>query len=297
MMALSVIALNQIRPPRFRLRKDLGELEELKKSISDLGLLNPIVIRPTEGHYEVVAGHRRYVCCIELGKTELSIEKGEVKIVQLSDKQAFELGLTENIDRKDMDATEEAQAFKAYIMDYGFGSGRDLCEAIHRSETYVSRRLDLLRLPEENLMAMRNRGLSTQHTLELSSLVGTHDNALLSKITDEIADKGLTTLQTRKVVNLVKHDYSVADAIQRTLDFPELGTPNDSDKYDPVEDAREQISLAVGKLLIQIDFSLEHIPDGPEKKDWINKVRFPVHELKSQILQMRRKYKPPEAWN
>ncbi len=87
-LTLQTIALNQIRPPRFRLRKELGELEDLKKSITDLGLLNPIIIRAVEGHFEVVAGHRRYVCCLELGWTEL--KEGQFLIRALSDQQGLD---------------------------------------------------------------------------------------------------------------------------------------------------------------------------------------------------------------
>lgn len=296
MMSVSAIAISQIRPPRFRLRKELGELEELKKSITELGLLNPIIIRPVDGHFEVVAGHRRYVCAIELGWTELSLEKGQVKIVELSEKQAFELALIENIDRKEMDATEEAQAFKMYILEYGYGSQAELAYAIHRSEKYVSYRIDLLRLPEENLFAIKHKGLSNEHAFEISKLAESHSNVQLTKITDEIADKGLTSMQTRKVVQLVKHGYDVPDAIQRTLDFPELGVPNENENHDPVEDAREQIAIACGKFLMQLDYSLEHIPDGPEKQDWINSIRFPTHELKSKIIQLRKAYHQEKVW-
>lgn len=293
MQTFSSIPISQIRPPRYRLRKDLGELEDLKKSISELGLLNPLIIRPVEGHYEVVAGHRRYVCIIELGWKELN--EHQFKVVDISDKQAYELAIIENIDRKDMDPTEEAVAFKQYIMEYGFGSGLELATAIHRTPQYVSRRIELLRLPEENLMAVKNLGLSAEHAYEIARLAGT-DNEKLNSITNEVADKGLTSMQTRKVVNLVKHGYDVPDAIQRTLDFPELGAPNESDNYDPVEDSREQMALAVGKALTQIDYSLEHMPDGEEKKLWIESIRFPMHELKSKILFLRKEFHPKDIW-
>ena len=101
------IELRMIKPSNFAVRHTLSpkspELSSLKTSISEHGLLQPIVIRPLEHGFELVAGHRRFAACRSLRWRFISC-----KIRDLSDKQAYEIQLTENIQRKSMDPIEEA---------------------------------------------------------------------------------------------------------------------------------------------------------------------------------------------
>jgi len=94
--------------------------------------------------FEIVAGHRRYHACRSLRWRFIAC-----KIREMSDKQAFEIQLTENIQRKTMDPIEEAEACRKYVIDFGCGGVCDLAKKIGKSEEYVSHRIHLLKLPDE----------------------------------------------------------------------------------------------------------------------------------------------------
>src|SRR5215210_3346602 len=91
------------------------ETKDLESSIIEHGLLQPIIIRTVDNYFEVVSGNRRYVACKRLGWRKITCH-----VAELDDKTAFEVLLTENIQRKTLDPLEEAKAFKLYVHEYGF---------------------------------------------------------------------------------------------------------------------------------------------------------------------------------
>ena len=101
--------------------------ESLVTSIREHGLIQPILIRPLSHGFEIVAGHRRYHACKSLRWRFIPC-----KIREMTDKQAFEIQLSENIQRKSMDPIEEAEAFRRYVMDYGWGGVSDLLRKLER---------------------------------------------------------------------------------------------------------------------------------------------------------------------
>src|SRR5919202_6521046 len=88
----------------------------LAQSIKEKGLLQPILVRIKESYFEIVSGNRRYHACKSLRWRKIICH-----VLELDDKDAFEISLIENIQRKTLDPKEEAQAFKSYIMDHGWG--------------------------------------------------------------------------------------------------------------------------------------------------------------------------------
>ena len=109
------INLELIKKSKFALRH-VGDVSNLRSSILLKGLIEPIVVRRVGGYFEIVAGHRRYEAFTQLGLKEIPCS-----IRNLSDKEAFEIALMENIQRETMKPLEEAQAFKRYVVDYGWG--------------------------------------------------------------------------------------------------------------------------------------------------------------------------------
>jgi ParB family chromosome partitioning protein len=112
---------NPVRSSKF-------EIEQLARSIGEKGLLQPIVVRPKKYYFEIVAGNRRYAACKCLGWRKIPCH-----IVELDDRQAFEVALVENIQRKTMNPIEEAEAYKKYINGYGWGGVSDLAGKIGKS--------------------------------------------------------------------------------------------------------------------------------------------------------------------
>ena len=164
------LPLKIIRPAKFQTRTQ--EIESQKQSIRELslsikrhGLLQPIIVRPADGGFEIVAGHRRFHACKSLLWRAIPSY-----IRELSDMAAFEIQLVENIQRETLNAVEQARAFEMYVTDYGWGGVTKLANAIMKSEQYVSSRLQLLKLPKAVLERVISGQLKVSHALELVTM-------------------------------------------------------------------------------------------------------------------------------
>ena len=187
------IEMKMVRPSQFSIRDkftDQQEFESLTSSIKEHGLLQPILIRPYQNSFEIVAGHRRFHACKSLRWRHIPC-----KIRELSDKQAFEIQITENIQRKSMSALEEAEAFRKYVQDLGWGGVTELSKKIGKSEEYVSHRIQLLKLPQDIKEKIMLNKLSVSQALELTNL--SHENIV--QFTSHIIENDLTIRQIREV--------------------------------------------------------------------------------------------------
>lgn len=134
--AIQKVPLQQIVPSPRNPRRTLKQVEELAASLATYGLLQPIVLRQLEdGTYEVVAGHRRLAAAQELGWSKIPAVFREA-----NDDEAFLLTVIENLQRSDLSPREEAAALEVLVRERGW-STRQVGEAVHRSNAYVSRRL------------------------------------------------------------------------------------------------------------------------------------------------------------
>ena len=136
-----------------------------------------------------MAGHRRFQACKLLRwKTIPAIVK------DVSDKDAFEIQLVENIQRKTLDPIEEAQAFKLYVRDYGWGGVTYLAETIMKSEQYVSSRIQLLKLPQNVIDKVKSGELKVSHAFELLGIEGKS----LEDMSDDIINKNMSVKDIRR---------------------------------------------------------------------------------------------------
>ena len=129
------VALDAIRTSPRNPRRRLPDIAELAESIRAHGLLQPIVLRPVDGWYEVVAGHRRLAAARELEWAEIP-----AVVRDANEGEAFLLTLVENLQRNDLSAQEESRALETLVRERGW-STRQVAEAIKRSPAYVSKRL------------------------------------------------------------------------------------------------------------------------------------------------------------
>jgi ParB family chromosome partitioning protein len=120
----------------------------------------------------------------------------------MSDKQAFEIMLTENIQRKSMDPVEEAEAFRKYVLEYGWGGVSELGRKIGKSEEYVSHRIQILKLPEEVREQIIVNKLNVSQAFELTNVPETR----LLEFTSKIMEKNLTVKQIREVKAAIKEE-------------------------------------------------------------------------------------------
>lgn len=195
------IEMKMVRPSQFAVRdkfQKMGtEMEALSASIREHGLLQPILIRPLEHGFEIVAGHRRFQACRSLRWRFISC-----KIREMSDKQAYEIQLTENIQRRSMDPVEEAEAFRRYVMEFGWGGVSELAKKIGKSEEYVSHRLQLLKLPEAAREQMAVNRLNVSQAIELAGLPSARQTEVLGQV---MADN-LTVRQIRDIKSAIAKD-------------------------------------------------------------------------------------------
>ncbi|HYO05461.1 MAG TPA: ParB/RepB/Spo0J family partition protein [Phototrophicaceae bacterium] len=199
------IEMKMVRPSQFSIRDkfaDQQEFESLTSSIKEHGLLQPILIRPYQNSFEIVAGHRRFHACKSLRWRHIPC-----KIRELSDKQAFEIQITENIQRKSMSALEEAEAFRKYVQDLGWGGVTELSKKIGKSEEYVSHRIQLLKLPQDIKEKIMLNKLSVSQALELTNL--SHENIV--QFTSHIIENDLTIRQIREVKTVYSKEKVTMD--------------------------------------------------------------------------------------
>lgn len=196
-----LLELRSIRPAAIQVRTcnyslDRQAIKELADSIRQHGLIQPITVRPVDSGFEIVAGHRRYQACKLLRWRVIP-----ARISALSDKDAFEIQLIENMHRMTMDPIEEAEAFKAYILDYGWGGVSQLARIISKSEQYVSSRIQLLRLPKEIMEEVAQKKLKPSHALELVNIE--QDKQKL--IAEEIVRRDFSVHDLREIRRKIKH--------------------------------------------------------------------------------------------
>jgi ParB family chromosome partitioning protein len=168
------------------------EMDELICSIKEKGLLQPIVVRSKGKYYEIVAGNRRYKAC-----TALKWRKIVCHVVELTDKEAFEVSLIENMQRKNIDPIEEAHAFKNYVLTFGWGGISELAVKIGKSVSYVDKRIRLLDLPSDILDSILKFEINRSAAEELLSI---RDSHVQSKLAQIIRERRLSSRQTREMV-------------------------------------------------------------------------------------------------
>lgn len=190
---VEAIELRMIKPSAFPVRyqsdKDAPDMASLKDSIREHGLLQPILVRPSGYGFEIVAGHRRFAACRSLRHRFISC-----KIRELTDRQAYEIQLAENIQRKTMDPIEEAEAYQRYVFDFGWGGVRDLSRKIGKSQEYVSHRMQLLKLPDGIKDHVVNSAMSVSQALELVGMPGS-----VEELGDDIVRNRITVKRIREI--------------------------------------------------------------------------------------------------
>lgn len=139
-----------------RKRLDPEGVAELARSVAQKGVLQPLLVRPTGGGYEIVAGERRFRAAQQVG-----LKTVPVVVKQLSDRETLEIALIENVQREDLSAVEEARAFQQ-LLEFGM-SQEEVADAVGKSRSAVANTLRLLRLEDAALTALDEGQISAGH--------------------------------------------------------------------------------------------------------------------------------------
>lgn len=202
------ININDIEPNRDQPRKDFDEtaLAELADSISQHGLIQPIVVKPTiDGTYSIIAGERRWRACRMAGITEVPV------IIKVADEQSLmEMALIENLQREDLNAVEEALGYRSLIDGYGLTQD-EVAKKMGKSRSAVTNALRLLNLNETELEALRRGTISAGHA---RALLSCEDGEMRGKMLTAAAE-GASVRELEKMAAAAKKAKTAKTAEKR----------------------------------------------------------------------------------
>lgn len=152
------VPLAQLRASPFqpRLTMDEAAIAELSASIAAKGVLQPILVRPVDSGYEIVAGERRFRAARQAGLVTIP-----AVVRELTDQETLEIAIIENLQREDLNPMEEARAYKQ-LLDFGLTQEK-VAEAVSKSRSAIANTLRLLALPEDAQTALERGAISAGH--------------------------------------------------------------------------------------------------------------------------------------
>jgi ParB family chromosome partitioning protein len=183
-------------PDQPRRHFDDALLEELAASIASRGLIQPIVVRPHGHDYQIVAGERRWRAA-----QRARLHEVPVVVRDFDDSETLEIALIENIQRQDLNAIEEAQAYQRLAGEYGH-TQEALAKIVHKSRSHVANLLRLLELPDVVQAQVMDGSLSMGHA---RALLGAPD---VEALADRVVAKGLSVRDTEKLTRAAKPQRS-----------------------------------------------------------------------------------------
>lgn len=179
-------------PDQPRQHFDEGALAELAESIAKRGLIQPIVVRPLDGGYQIVAGERRWRAA-----QRAQIHEVPVIVRDFSDSETLEIALIENIQREDLNAIEEAEAYKKLATEFGH-SQEALGRLVNKSRSHVANMLRLLDLPTAVRQFVAEDKISMGHA---RALITATDPAALA---NEVVRRDLSVRETEALARAAR---------------------------------------------------------------------------------------------
>lgn len=191
------LKISEIEPNKNQPRRDFEPeaLNELSESIAQHGVLQPLVVRPIfGGGYEIVAGERRFRASRMAGLTEVP-----VVIRELTDEQAMELALIENLQREDLSDLELAMGYESLMKEYEM-TQEQVANTVNKSRSAVANTLRLIKLPDSIKTMLTNGDISSGHA---RALLGLEDVELMEQVAQEIIENNLSVRETEKRIQQI----------------------------------------------------------------------------------------------
>ncbi len=223
-------------PEQPRTRFPEENLNELAQSIKNNGIIQPIIVRGNNNRYEIVAGERRWRAAQRAG-----LQKVPVVVKNVSDDKLLELALIENIQRQELNAVEEAKAYRKLVDTIGL-TQEMIAERVGKNRTVVTTYLRLLKLPREIQKLIEEEKISAGHG---RALLMTDDPEDQKRIANMIVEMSLSVREAEKAVKRVKRGG---------------GKAIEKDKQKPKIDANTK--AAETKLKRHLGTNVTIIPDG-----------------------------------
>jgi len=218
------VAVDQITTSPFQPRRSFDEakIDELASSIRNQGIIQPLIVRPKNDGFELIAGERRWRAAMRAGLSHVP-----VLVRDASDHEAMQIALVENLQREDLNAIEEANGYRRLQEEFHW-SQEEMAEKVGKSRPAVANSLRLLTLPSEVQQEVTSGNLAAG---QARALLGLHTEPLIISACREVIAKGLSTRETEKMVRtllmgrrrrrqppLLDPDLkSIVEELQRTL--------------------------------------------------------------------------------
>lgn len=188
------VTLDQVVPSPLQPRKRFNDehLNELVESIREHGVIQPLIVRPVNGSYELIAGERRW-----RASTLLKLAEVPVILREASDQDVLEMALIENLQREDLDPLEEAEAYARLSREFGLKQ-EEIAQRVGKNRATVSNVMRLLDLDAEVQTLVSRRMLSSGHAKAILGLKGKAEQRLLADI---VVRKKLNVRDTEKLVS------------------------------------------------------------------------------------------------
>ncbi len=215
--AVIEVAVERLQPNPYQPREDMSaeSLAELAESIQAQGILQPLVVRPAGEGYEIIIGERRWRAA-----QQSELETVPCIVQEVTNEQALELALIENLQRDDLTCIEEARAYQRLIDEFGF-SQEQVGDRVGKSRSAVANTVRLLQLPEEMQISIHKGRISEGHGRALLALVNEPD--LLMKVWREVEGKGLSV---REAEALVRESKERPEGERKERPVKELAEPD-----------------------------------------------------------------------
>lgn len=230
----NMITIEKLKPNQNQPRKifNEAELKELSNSISQNGILQPILVRKIEeSTFQIIAGERRYRAAKLAGLKEIPCI-----VKELSDEEVFVLGIIENVQREELNPIEEAESYSKLMKDYCYTQER-VAEIIGRSRSYIANITRLSGLPEKLKQLVIEGKLTAGHVRPLLSLTSEEQ---MIEVADVIISNSYSVRKVEELISLILEDS------QKTL--PELILPEAVKKVGSKVNKQEEVHQFISQI-------------------------------------------------
>ena len=186
-----MISIEDLEPNPHQPRQQMGDLTELRSSIEEKGVLQPLIVRRRGSVFQIISGERRYQAAMQAGLSELPCVERNV-----DDQETLELALVENIQRKDLTPFEEAEAFGQLVHHHGY-THEALSKRIGKSRTSITESLNLNSMPEDIKNLCRLADITSKSLL--LQIVRQNSSEEMAALVERISSDRLNRDQTRQV--------------------------------------------------------------------------------------------------
>lgn len=271
---ITQLYLDDIIPNRFQPREIFDEkaLKELAASIKEHGVIQPIIVRNIGGKYEIIAGERRYKASALAGLTKIP-----AIIRNLDDKESSKVALLENLQRKDLNAIEEARTYQK-ILELDEMTQEELAKTMGKSQSAVANKIRLLSLPDEIQTALLKEQISERHARSLLNISNPAEQIEMLK---KIITNKLSVRQLEAELKAKEEPKEISSSAQINTNplTPDANLLTSSNPFGEIKIAPP----TENEEIEPIDFSSEE-DDEEENEEKFNDISIPsIDEVKANI--------------